>query len=156
MGRLVLSISDYDGERSTVTFPASDLQEVNITAQLAAALTLQNATMAISRGKLLTKTVVALDAPQGVGRATSPEAQREEKALVRYYDATSFERATLTIAAVDMSKQNPDYPGVFYLAGAANNDADWEAFVTAFEAYVPGPGGNVAVVEEIIHVGRDT
>lgn len=155
MGRYKMTYADWDGEVSTVTFPGSDLLEANITAEQTQAATLRDAVNAVTRGKLLQTEHVAVTSPQGVGRATSPEAQREEKALVMYYDNTTFKRASLEIPCVNMTGQNPDYPGVFYLDGASNNQAAWETFVTAFEAFTPGPSGNTAVVEKIIHVGRN-
>lgn len=156
MGKLIVTYADHEGEISTVTLPVSDLTAANIDAEYAEHLALRNALNAVLRGKELKYSVLAKISPQGVGRAADPEAQREEKALVRYYDDTTFKRATLELPCVDMTTQNPDYPGVFFLDGASNNDADWETFVTAFEATVPGPSGNTSVVEDIIHVGRNT
>jgi len=155
MGQMTMSIADYDGEVSTATFPGSDLTAANIDAENTEITALRAAVNAVVLGKELKYSVMARTSPQAVGRATNALAQRESKALVRYYDAITFARGTLEIPTPDLSTQNADYPGVFYLDGAANNNADWEAFVTAFEAYVPGPGGNAAVVEEIVHVGRN-
>lgn len=155
MGRLTLSIADYDGETSAVSYPASDLLEANIVDEYAAALTLQTETMKVSRGLLLVSEHTAKRSPQAVGKSTNAEAQREEKALVKYYDGTTFQRGTLEIPAVDMSKQHPNYPGKFYIKDVTGHHADWGTFVTAFQAFVPGPGGSAtSVIEEIIHVGR--
>ena len=156
MGRISYTFADYDGEKSVASFNTADLLDTNIVAEYASAIDLQTALEAIVRGLLLKRTHVAKVSPQGVGKATDPEAQREEKALVRYYDDTTFERGVVEIPCIDMGLQNPDFPGVFYRPGATNNDADVATFVTEFEALVTGPGGNSAVVEEIIHVGRNT
>jgi len=155
MGRIVLSYRDYDGEKTTVTFQGSDLTAANIDAEYASAISLQTAFEAVSLGKLQKRTHVAKVSPQGYGHATDEHAQRETKALVTYYDDVTFKVLTQELPCVDLSLQNPDYPGIFYLAGSANNEATWETFVTEFEAYVPGPSGNNAVVEKIIHVGRN-
>lgn len=155
MGSVIFTYADYDGETSTVTIPQDDMTAANSDALYAAGVALQAVMEDVLLGNILRKSHIAKVSPQGVGRASSALAQREAKALVRYYDGTTFDRSTLELPAVDLSKQNPDYPGVFYLDGAANNHADWEAWVTAFETYVKGAGGNAAVVEEIIHVGRN-
>jgi len=154
-GRFVLRFADYDGEVSVVTFPTTVLTAGNFDQEATDRLALQTALADVVLGKLLQTTAVATTSPHGVGNATNPLAQRELKALVHYYDDTTFERATLEIPCPDLSKQNPDYPGIFYLNGAANNHADWGAFVTAFATLVPGPGGNVAVVERVELVGRN-
>jgi len=90
-----------------------------------------------------------------VGKAVSSEAQREEKALVRYYDTITFAKSTLEIPCVNMTKQNSNHPGFFYVKGDGGTDPDWITFVAAFQAYVPGAGGNVCSISEILHVGRN-
>lgn len=156
MGRITFTYADHDGEKSVAGFNTADLTSANIDAEYTAATDLQAALEAIVRGLLLKRQHVAVVAPQAVGAASDVEAQREEKALVRYYDSVTFERAVVELPCIDMTLQNPDYPGVFYRPGATNNDADVEAFVTQFESTVVAPGGNSAIVEEIIHVGRAT
>lgn len=150
-----MRIADHTGEVSTIQYPGDPLLAGNIDQEFTDALALQTATMAVVLGKLLQTSHLAKISPHGVGAATDPNAQRESKALVQYYDDTTFERATLEIPCPDLAKQNPDYPGTFFLDGASNNHADWAAFVTAFETFVPGPGGNTSVVERITHVGRN-
>lgn len=154
MGKTIVTIADHTAEVSTVTFPGSDLTALNFDAELALIATLRTALGAVQRGLELKYSIVAKVSPQAVGRSADEEAQREEKALVRFYDSVTFERATLEIPCADMGLQNPNHPGVFYLDGAPDNEAVWDTFVTAFEAYVSGPGGNAPVVEEVIHVGR--
>ena len=154
MGRFTMTYADYDAEVSSVSYPGSDLIEANITQEFADALALQTATEAVVRGLLLRTEHVAKTSPQAVGKSDDEEAQREEKALVRYYDDTTFKRATLEIPCVDMTLQHPNRPGYFYQAGTSGHETAWGDFVTAFEAFVPGPSGNAAVIEEIIHIGR--
>jgi len=155
MGRVVFSYRDHTNEATTVTFPGSDLTAANIDAEYASALTLQTALEAVVLGNLIKRSHVAKESPLGQGAASSELAQREAKALVSYYDDTTFKTATMEIGCVDLTLQNPDFPGVFYLNGASNNEAVWETFVTQFEAFVPGPSGNNAVVDRIVHVGRN-
>jgi hypothetical protein len=155
MARLTFTISDYDAEISTVQFPASDLTVGNITDEYADALLLQAELAKVSRGLILKREHVGKTSPLAVGKASSVEAQREEKALVMYYDDTTFVRASLEIPAVDMTKQHPSHPGIFYQAGVSGHHADWGTFKTQFENFVPGPSGNAAIIEKVIHVGRN-
>lgn len=155
MGKLTLTYKDHTGETSIITFPGSDLLVTNIEAEFVAADVLRDATEAVLLGNLIKTAHTAIVSPMGMGPASDPNAQRESKALVRYYDNTTFERGTCEMPCPDLSLQHPSYPGKFFVAGDANNDPLWDAFVTAFEFFVPGPGGNLAVVEDIIHVGRD-
>lgn len=155
MGRLTFRIADYDAEISTVQFPASDITAANADTEYADSLLLQAEVAKVSRGLILQREHTAKTVPLAVGKASSAEAQREEKALVMYYDDTTFVRASLEIPAVDMSKQHPSHPGIFYQAGVTGHHADWGTFRTQFENFVPGPSGNAAVIEKVIHVGRN-
>lgn len=155
MARFKMTYTDYDEEVSTVTIPSTDLTAANIDAEYADGLTLETATEAVLRGKLQKSEHVAKTSPKGVGRATDAEAQREEKALVQYYDSVTYKRATLEMPCADMGLQNPDYPGVFYLQGAGNNTQEWIDWVAAFVAFATGPSGNTPVVEKVVHVGRN-
>lgn len=156
MGRVVLRIADYDGEISTVTFPTADLTAVNIDGQYTAAIALQDAVDGVSLGLILNREHVGKSSPQAVGTASSELAQREAKALVRYYDDTTFERATLEIPAIDLTLQLTGHPGYFYdVAFDGDEEAAITALVTALNANLVPPGGNTPVVQSIIHVGRN-
>lgn len=155
MGRLTLTIADYDAEVSTLSVNCSDLTAANIDGEYADAISFQTAVDGVSRGLILKRTHTAKVSMQAVGKSNNQEAQREEKALVMYYDSVTFEKATAEIPAVDMTLQLPGNPGVFFIDGDGNENAAWTAFVSAFEAFVTGPGGNASVVERIIHVGRN-
>jgi len=156
MGRIVFSIADYDGEISTATFPSSDLTLANIDGEYADAITLQTALDGITLGLIRSREHVAKTSPQAVGKASSELAQREAKALVRYYDDVTFKRASMEIPAIDLTLQLAGHPGYFYdVQFDGDEEAAITAFVAAFLAVVPGPGGNAAVIEDIIHVGRN-
>lgn len=156
MGKVTISMRDYDNEATSVGFPVADLTAANIDAQFTAAIALQSAVEGITLGKVQSRSHMAKTSPQGVGAATSELAQREDKALVSYYDSVTYERATVEVPCIDLLVQLTGHPGVFYLESqAGNEEAAVTAFVTAFEAMVIGPGGNAAVIERIIHVGRN-
>jgi hypothetical protein len=156
MGQVTLSFKDFDNEATSVSFPTSDLLDTNIASEYTEALALQSAVVGITLGNLVRRTHVALSSPQGVGRSTDPQAQREAKALVSYYDDTTFKIAEVTIPTIDLSLMMDDHPGFFYLDGVSGEDPLITAFVTAFEATVRGPDGNAAVISEIYHIGVST
>jgi hypothetical protein len=156
MGRVIFRIADYDGEVSTATFQTSDLTAANIDGEYTEAVSLQTALDGISLGLVLNREHVAKSSPQAVGKAASELAQREAKALVSYYDATTFERSRMEIPAIDLSLQLTGHPGYFYDKNyAGDEEAAVTAFVTAFEATVVAAGGNAAVIDTIVHVGRN-
>lgn len=156
MGRVVFSFADYTGEVSSVTIPIADLTAANIDGWMTDLVDLMGKLEAIQRGKLLKYEVVAKTSPQGVGKASSQEAQREEKWLVRYYDGTTFERATFEVPCADLTLQLDGHPGYAYLQGTGTPDAAVTAFVNDFQTTIKGPGGNASVIESIVHVGRNT
>jgi hypothetical protein len=156
MGRVIFRIADYDGEVSTATFPTSDLTAANIDGEYADAITLQTALDGISLGLVLNREHVGKSSPQAVGKASSELAQREAKALVSYYDAVSFKRSTMEIPAIDLSLQLTGHPGYFYDQNySGDEEAAVTAFVTAFESTVLAANGGAAVVDTIVHVGRN-
>lgn len=152
MGKLVLTYRDYGttGERSTAIFEGADFTELNFAAQVAAQDALRDAVNAITLGELTKVTRVAVEATQPGENPASPFAQRELKWLVRYHDGVTGKRATLEIPCADLAKLDPDNQDV-----ADTDDGDIAAFISAFEAYVLGPSGNNAVVDQIVFVGRN-
>lgn len=152
MGKLVLTYRDYGptGERSTAIFEGVDLTAGNFDAQVTEQNALRNAVNAITLGELTKVTRVAVESPQPGANPASPFAQRELKWLVRYHDDVTGKRATLEIPCADLAKLDPNNEDI-----ADTSDADIAAFITAFEAYVLGPSGNNAVVDQIVFVGRD-
>lgn len=152
MGWLAVSTRDYDGEASTVTFPSADLTAANIVAQIAAGDALVTAMAAIENSLHVSKTYVAKRSPLSADpRASDATAHRELKWVVMYHDSTTFEKATLEIPCPDLAEQSATYRGHADIGDAGVVDA----FITAFEAFVLGPGGNAAVVDDIVIAGRN-
>lgn len=152
MGWLTVSTRDYDGESSTVTFPSADLTAANIVAQMAAGDALVTAMAAIENSLHTAKTYVAKRSPLSADpRASDATAHRELKWLVMYHDDTTFEKATLEIPCPDLAEQSATNRGHADIGDAGVVDA----FITAFEAFVLGPGGNASVVDDILIVGRN-
>jgi len=152
MGQLIVSTKDYNGEASTVTFPSADLTAANIEAKMTAGDALVTAMAAIENSLHVTKTYVAKRSPLSADpRASDATAHRELKWLVMYHDDTTFEKATLEIPCPDMAQQSATNRGHADIGDAGVVDA----FITAFEAFVLPPGGNTAVVDDILIVGRN-
>lgn len=155
MGAFTISFRDHTNEPSTVVFPGEDLTAANHDAQVALTIALLAAIGDVSIGELQTSKITAQASVYGVGPAASALAQREAKAVMLFHDDTTFDKGRLEIPIIDLSKQNPDYPGIFYLPASANNNADWTAFVTAVEDYVVLNTGNSITVDRIYHVGKN-
>lgn len=151
MAKYIVSVKDYDNEAATASFPGTDLTAANFDAEVALMATLKTALEAITMGNTVKLTRVANVSPMEDVPASDKDAQRERKWLVRYHDSVTFEKATISLPCADLSFLDPANRGRAEMGDAAEVDA----FVTAFEAYVQPPGGNVAVVDEIIHVGRN-
>jgi len=152
MGRLTVSTRDYNGEASTVTFPSADLTAGNIVAQMAAGDALITAMAAIENSLHTSKSYVAKVSPLSAALQASDEtAHRELKWLVLYHDDTTFEKASLEIPCPDLAQQSATYRGHADIGDAGVVDA----FIAAFEAFVLPPGGNTAVVDDILIVGRN-
>jgi len=152
MGKLVLTYRDYGttGERSTAIFEGVDFTALNFDAQVTAQNALRDAVNAITLGELTKVTRIAVESPQPGANPASPFAQRELKWLVRYRDDVTGKRATLEIPCADLAKLDPNNQDI-----ADVTDTDIAAFIAAFEAYVLGPSGNNAVVDQIVFVGRN-
>jgi len=150
MGKLIVTFKDYGGEVSTATFPGSDLTEANITAELAEMLAIVTALGDVTLGNITKIQRVASVSPQEDVPATSPLSQREQKWLVRYHDTITYEKGTLEVPCADLNLLDEANRG-----RADLTDEDVDAFVTAVEAYIVGPGGNAIEVDEIVHVGRN-
>jgi len=82
---------------------------------------------------------------------TDPNAQRENKWLVRYQDTTNFALYRVEIPGADLSVGL--VPGTDFLDTSVSPGSD---FVTAFEALARSPEGNAVNVIDITFVGRAT
>lgn len=159
MGRYQMRFRDFNGEASTVSVPCSDVTVANYEAEIAQLGAMRSDIEAISLGLVVGHSWTAFDAVVAVGSASSPQAQRESKALVRYYDSVTFERGTLEIPCPDLTKQMDDQPGYFVKRDPTGSlmstvHADWVALVATLSAFLLPPGGNTAIIEDVIHVGR--
>ena len=83
--------------------------------------------------------------------ASDPLAQRENKWLCRYHDATDFTKYQVSFGTADLSKHKANSEFVDLTAG------DGQAFKTAFEAVVKAPAdaAHAVVLDSIQFVGRN-
>lgn len=89
---------------------------------------------------------------------TSAAAQRENKLLVRYYDALTFERMTLTVPTVNLANLvfNTDAKDFVSMEQWVGGGTNMETFVAAFTSFVKNPRtGNNVVVQSLQYVGRN-
>lgn len=158
MGKLTVTYRDHDAEVSTAQFPSSDLNDVNIADQITAANTLRAELADVTLCQVQQYAHEAERVEVSTLSATDPNARREAKALVKYHSAISGLKYSLEIPGPDMSKKNATAKGKFYVPGSADNHADWDAFVTAFEAFVKVGASSLesVVVDEVLDVGRNT
>jgi len=155
MGKYTLYVRDFDDEQSTMGVRTPDLTAANITAVYAALATADAAFLAVLLGQEQRYIVQAKRSPQGLGASTNPLAQRESKALVRYHETTTLVELTMELPCPDLSKQNTENPGYFYIHGDANNHADWNTLVGLLEGHVEGPSQWPITVDEIVHIGAN-
>lgn len=165
-----ITIADYNGEQSTMNVSCEVIADdgSNFAALNTAFDTLETAIQGITRG-LRTRKQVNYVKRLGNGRATDPEAQREEKWLVTYEDISAyldspantlpnpgqFKLYNAEIPCADLSLRvgNSEllYP---YPGGAAPTPLT--DFISAFQAFVKSPTGGSVVIKEIRAVGRNT
>jgi len=150
MGWMELQTVDYTGEVSIVRFPCEDLTAANIAAVVAAGTALEQAFEDITGCIVVSKKFVASVSPLSAEhRSANTEAEREQRWLHRYYDATTFERYTLTTPGSLMAHKDPSNRGFALLTQAAI-----AAYKTAFQAFVK-PGANAVTLESMEWVGRN-
>lgn len=163
-----LRYQDFSKEESSVGFNGVQMNAGNYAAQMILAHDLRTAVNAITIGALIAEKVMAENFAYVIAVPTDKNAQRERKWLVAYKDGSQFSNSptntvnnpgygkkfTVDIPTADLAllpdghsdKIDPDD------AGIATEITD---FITAFEAYQRSPYGGVAVVTQIVAVGRN-
>jgi len=133
-------ITDYSNEKSSFSVTSITATAGNLAAQQTLAANLAAAVVDLTIGEVTKQqmALVILDTP---AIPTSPYAQRELKWLVQYIGDASGKIFSTEIAAPNITDNV-----------AANTDiadltsADWDAFKTAFEAYVRSPDNGTETV----------
>lgn len=152
--RASMTIQDYGtpgsgsgAEKSNVGWWMATFTAGNLVAQTGAAAAIRTAILDLILGGQSNAINVALETPGSVN-ITDPNAQRENKWLVRYHD-TAGARYTIEIPTAKLSLLDT---GTEFLDLTGTEAA---AFVTAFEAGAVSPADSSAVtVDSIQFVGR--
>lgn len=149
-GQHTFTYTDYGGEKSAVRVRGVALTAANFDAQVLASVAVQDAIAAMALG-VKGKVVYANENDISAAKASDPFAQRETKWLVSYHDNTTGDKYTLEIPCADISLLSQDTGDILPLTVT-----EAAAFVSAFESFAKSKNGNTVVVDQILHVGRNT
>jgi len=148
---MIMRISDYGAERSTVTMRGAILTAANFDAQAAAALSLRDAIADITIG-LLTGfdfgNRYEIVSPKT--QASDPFAQREAKWRVRFMGSDASGPHRLEIPCPDLQFLDVNNRGFLDLTST-----EGAAFVSAFEAWYVLEGGATVTVLSVEHIGKN-
>lgn|SRR5262245_23192188 len=138
------------GEKSSFEITIVDLTAGNVAAQMTLLATLWGAIDALLLGNIASRVVTFARSAPDDSVVTTPNAQRENKWLVRYHDTSGRKfRVELPTANVSLLTGTSDFltPDVTELGD----------FVNAFEAVAKSPTDQSAVtVDSVQFVGRNT
>lgn len=163
-----VSIEDFDGEPTTVTFWVQDIGAANYASVTQDIDEVKDAIIAAVRGEVrksgFTKTFL-----ESFDAVTDPEAQRETKWLVTFRDTTQFLDAGNTVANAGFGKIFTLEIGTAKLTGNLVDNTDladlsvteMDALRDAIQANVRSPYNHTATAPSILvlsieHVGRNS
>jgi len=144
--------SNGEPEVTTLRVPIITLTPANVAATETLTGNLATAIAAITLGannqRALTYNVTQFEKIP----AATPQAQRENKWLVRFHDDTTFQKSTVSIGTADLAELAGNSEFLVLTAG------NGLAFKTAFEAVVVSPydSANGVIVDSVQFVGRNT
>lgn len=144
-----------NGEPETTSFnvPVITLTPANVAATVTLMGNLASAIAAVTLGNFLKNEVQYARNLLAVGPAASNLAQRENKWLMRYHDATTYQKFQVSVGTADLSIL-PNNEEFLDLADAGVG----AALKTAFEAVVvsPADASHSVVLDSVQFVGRTT
>lgn len=146
VGRVTLSLIDYDKDRRQFSLPIAESSAGTYTADLAAVNALRDAVLGISKCELEARDFVASRQETGNAPPSAASAQINIEWKVTYIDDVTGGVETVRIPGADLDIANVLLPG--------SNVADltvgaMSTFVTAFEAVVLSDAGNAVSVQQI-------
>lgn len=144
-----------NGEPETTSFevPIITLTPANVAATATLAGNLKTALAGVVIGRFVKDTLTYDRAVNGAQiPATDPLAQRENKWLCRYHDATTFQKYQVSIGTADLSKHMDNSEFVDLTTGAG------AAVKTAFEALIVSPADatHSVILDSMQFVGRNS
>lgn len=155
-----ITIVDYDGQDGIVGLNCQVLTAANFDAQNTALVDLRTAIGDIIDGLVASSRITHLQTLlSSAARATDPNAQRGNKWMVHAHDATLNLGAGVPnpyylkpfhyeIPTADLELR-VDNKNEVWVEGGANNVADFDDFVTAFEAFAKSPVGGSLQIDSI-------
>jgi len=148
-----ISFRDKGGEVGTLSLYGIPVEPADETAMITAATAFKSALVAACLGQIIQWSYGGIQTiVNPSGNASSASAQRENKLLLRYHDATSFQKFTVSIPTFDLSllENNSEFLDLGGTEGAA--------LKSAFEAIVKSPANssNSVVLDSAQFVGRNT
>lgn len=144
--------SNQQPETTSWSVPVTTLTAANMDAQVILVGNLYAAIGSMILGNVLQSTLVLDRSELNVGPAATIAAQRENKMLLRYHDATSNVKFQVSVGTFDLTKltANTEYVALGSGVGAA--------LKTAFEAVVVSPddSSHATVLDSVQFVGRNS
>jgi hypothetical protein len=147
--RLNLTYNDYAAEGSQVSFRGREMTAATFDGLMAEEDALVVAVEAATLCLLVKDLRIATESTPAAGGASSPQAQRELKWLVRMYDVETGRAVSVQIPGADTSLLE---------AGSDRMDpasAEYAALVAAIEAFHRSVEDNSVAVIDIVLVGRN-
>lgn len=139
-------------ESTNFSVPIITLTPANVAATSTLVGNLQTALAAITLGQFAKSEITYSKSLLGASASADPLAQRENKWLMRFHDATSFQKFQASVGTADLTFHidNSEYIDLGTGAGAA--------LKTAFEAVVvsPADAAHSVVLDSVQFVGRNT
>lgn len=149
--RLTFSLSDYSNERTSTTLHVAEVTDANIDAQDALYDALATAVGNLTLGSFVTRYFSQGNWTLSDTPPSDPLAQRENKWLVTYADTVTGKKYNSEIGTAELGNGH-----LLTNSDVANlADAEWVAFISAFEDVVVAPDtGNPVIVVSARFVGR--
>lgn len=144
--------ADGSPETTSTSFPVVTMTPANAAAQITAQGNLLTALAGLTLGRYVkNETIYARNQTGPNIPATDGAAQRENKWLLRYHDAVTYEKFQVSVGTADLTKHMANSEFVDLTAG------EGLALKTAFEAVVVSPSdpANAVVLDSVQFVGRN-
>jgi len=139
-------------ETTSTSVPTTTLTPANVAAQATLGGNLKTAIAAITLGTFMKDELTYARAILGNTPASSNLAQRENKWLLRYHDATNYQKYSVSVGTADLSLL-PDHTEFLDLTAGAG-----AGLKTAFEAFVvsPNDASHSVILDSAQFVGRNS
>lgn len=144
----VITLIDYDGEKSSFTWQGKDIDETNLVAENALIGAMTAAINAVSLGNYAARRFNIEDLTVSSAFAGSAFAQREIKWLVTMVGVTSGKTYQRTIPMADLALLEPNTEDMVVAGGR-------DVLDPAIENIFRGDGGELVTVQSVKFVGRN-